>query len=152
MIKIKQNNKEIKPLSIKEESNIFNYDNSLDLYEGKVLVENKRMSVILCSEVDITESLNTFKIIKNDFKNFYQKVLSQCSKGITKLANDWREDGDTHEITSEEIYKRIDGDFDIEINGKNYTIFFNDDDLFLGHSILYYGNIENDLFSTTIAG
>ncbi|MBQ3502452.1 MAG: DUF2262 domain-containing protein [Clostridia bacterium] len=144
-----------KPLVITEEDTTFNYDRTFDWYNGKVNIENKNISIMLYPETnttDATESLNTFKKIKNDFKNFYHKVLSQCSKDIRVMANDWREDGDTHEITSEEIYKRIDNDFDIEIRGKDYTIYFNDDDLFWGHTILYNGNIENNIFDTTIAG
>lgn len=101
---------------------------------------------------DATELLSTFKKIKNDFKNFYHKVLSQCSKNMVVMANGWREDDDTHEITAEEIYTRIDGDFGIEIRGKEYTLYFNDDNLFWGHTILYNGNIENNIFDTTIAG
>lgn len=144
-----------KPLSIIEDDVTFNYDRTLDWYQGKVVIENKNVSVMLYPETnttDATESLNTFKQIKKDFKNFYHKVLSQCSKDIRIMANDWREDDDTHEITSEEIYKRIDGDFEIEIRGKDYTIYFNDDDLFWGHTIVYNGNIENNEFDTTIAG
>lgn len=144
-----------KSLDITEENVTFNYDRTFDSYEGKVIIENKNISVMLYPEANITDvsdSLNTFKKIKNDFKNFYHKVLSQCSNDMKVMANDWRRDGDTHEITPEEIYQRIDGDFDIEIRGKDYTIYFNDDDLFWGHTILYYGNIENNVFNTTIAG
>ena len=144
-----------KPLTIIEDNNTFIYDRTLDWYKGKVVIENKNISVMLSPETnttDATESLDTFKKIKNHFKNFYHKVLSQCSKDIVALANSWREDDDTHEITSEEIYKRIDSDFDIEIIGKDYTIYFNEDNLFWGHTILYNGNIENDKFDTTIAG
>ncbi len=146
---------QLKPLSIIEEGDTFNYDRTLDWYQGKVVIDNKNVSVMLNPETnttDATESLNTFKEIKKDFKNFYHRVLSQCSKNIRVMANDWREDGDTHEITSEEIYKRIDGDFEIEIRGKEYTIYWGDDDLFWGHTIVYNGNIENNEFDTTIAG
>ena len=69
------------------------------------------------------------------------------------LANEWREDGDTHEITAEEIARRIDSDsLDLEIYKKDYTIYFDDDDLFWGHSIVYNGNIETNEFDATIAG
>ena len=70
---------------------------------------------------------------------------------MVRLANDWCED-DGHIITDEEIYRRIDGDFSIEIRDKEYTIYFDDDDLFYGHTIVYNGNIENNEFDTTIAG
>ena len=99
-----------------------------------VVIENKNISVNLCHDFatfDATASLNTYKMIKNDFKNFYHKVLSQCAKSMVSLANAWREDDDTHEITAEEIYKRIDGDFHIEIRETNYTIYFKDDNIFL---------------------
>lgn len=137
------------------ETHTFSYDKTLELYEGKVSIGNKNISVMLCPEnntTNATESLNTFKTIENDFKHFYHKVLIQCAKEMVELANDWREEEDTHEITAEEICNRIDGDFDIEIRGKDYTIYFNDDDLFLGHTIVYNGNIDNNEFDATIAG
>ena len=144
-----------KPISITEGENTFDYDRTFECYNGKVFIENKNVSVMLCPNgdtTDATESLDTFKKIKNDFKDFYHNILTRCSEDIRVMANDWRDDDDTHEITAEEIYQRIDSDFDIEIRGKEYTIYFNDDDLFWGHTIIYNGNIENNIFDTNIAG
>lgn len=143
-------------LTITEGGNVFKYDPDYELYEGKIIIENKWITVALAPEsgtTDASESLKTFKKIKNDFKNFYHKVLSQCSKKLVELANDWREDNDMHEITEEEIYKRIDSNFfEMEIDENDFSVYLNDDDLFWGHVILCEGDIEDDDFYVTIAG
>ncbi len=145
-----------KPLVITENDDVFTYDRALDWYEGEVVIGDKKISVMLLPEpdtTDATESLNTFRKIKNDFQNFYKTVLLRCSQDMVTTANDWREEDDTHEITAEEIYRRIDSDtFDLEISEKYYSVYLDDDDLFCGHTILYNGSIENDEFETTLAG
>ena len=80
-------------------------------------------------------------------------MLDQCSYDLVYIANEWKDEDDTHEITNEEIYNRIDKNhFDIEIRDKKFTIYFEDDDLFWGHTIMYEGNIENNEHKATIAG
>lgn len=145
-----------KPLIIKSGSDVFEFHKTYEDYEGKVVIDNKKINVSLypkSNTTDATESLNTYNKIKNDFKNFYNTILSQCSKNMVSMANEWREEGDTHEITADEIFKRIDSDsFDLEVRNTKYTIYLDDGDLFFGHTIMYKGNIDNEEFSTTIAG
>ena len=143
-------------IEIEEGDSIFTFDRKYGWYEGKVDLENKKIVVLLYPErktTDATNSLETFRKIKEDFKNFYHKVLDQCSYDLVYIANEWKDEDDTHEITNEEIYNRIDKNhFDIEIRDKKFTIYFEDDDLFWGHTIMYEGNIENNEHKATIAG
>ena len=147
---------ETTPLEIEDGENLFEFDRTYGWYAGKVKLEGKRATVLLYPErktKDATKSLNTFRKIEKDFKNFYHTVLSNCAESMVGMANEWKDEDDTHEITAEEIYRRIDkGCFDIEIRDTKLTIYFEDDDLFLGHTILYEGDIENKTFHTTIAG
>ena len=144
-----------KPLTIIEKDYIFKFDRNFKWYEGKVFLGNKFANVFLYPKrntTDATESLKVLNEIKNEFLNFFHNVLLQCSKNLVGLANEWQDDN-THLITIEEIYKRIDCDFfDMEIRDNKYTIYLDDDDLFLGHTIVYKGNIENNEFNVTIAG
>ena len=145
-----------KKLFIQDGDNVFEYNRRFNEYEGNVTIYNKNISVSLSTKIntiDASESLDTFKKIKNDFENFYKTVLFRCAQKMTALANGWREDGDTHEITVEEFAERIDSDkFDLSIINKRYTIYFEDDNMFWGHSIVYDGDIETDNYDATLAG
>lgn len=145
-----------KPIEINIDNNIFKYNKTLENYDGNINIGNKNISISLYpqnNKIDATESINTLNKIKNNFKSFYNKVLLQCSKKMVVTANIWKDDDDEHNITWEEIYKRIDKEsFALVIYGKDYTIYFDDDNLFLGHTIEYNGNIENEEYDATIAG
>lgn len=79
--------------------------------------------------------------------------MKNCSKDIVKWANDWKSEDDNHKITAAEIEKRIDkNNIVMEINGSSFTIYFEDDNLFFGHTIVYYGNIDENKFRVDIAG
>ena len=145
-----------KQLSIQDGDDVFEYNRRFNEYTGKVIIGDKTIEVSLNAErdtTDATKSLETFKKIRSDFQNFYGKVLTNCAEEMTKLANSWREDGDTHEITKEEFKQRIDKDsFDLVIIDTSYMIYFGDDNMFWGHSIVYNGNIETNRYDATIAG
>ena len=145
-----------KPLTISSDNFSFVYNRTYDCYDGKVILENKNISLSLYPEPDTTDatiSLNTFNIIKNNFLKFYHNILLQCSKNLVKNANNWRDENDTHIITEEEIFNKIDcNNFEMEIRRKRFLIYFNDNGLFCGHTISYKGNIENDKFNVTIEG
>ena len=145
-----------KQLFIQDGDDVFEYNRRFNEYTGKIVIGDKTIDVSLNAErdtTDATKSLETLKKIKSDFQNFYSKVLTNCAEEMTKLANSWREDGDTHEITKEEFIKRIDSDsFDLTIIDTSFTIYFGDDNMFWGHSIVYNGNIETNRYDATIAG
>lgn len=145
-----------KPLIIADGEDSFEFNRTFNSYDGSVVIENKKIKVSLYPErktTDATESLNTFGIIKHNFRNFYHTVLQRCANDMVQLANEWREEGDTHEITEEEIYKRIDtNSFEMDIRKTEYTIYLNDDNLFYGHTILHEGSFKTGRYSSTIAG
>lgn len=149
------NNKNAKA-EIKEDDIIFKYDYTLDVYKTTITIENKNLSISLSPDYDtndFSQSLDTFRKIKSDFKNFYNNTLKRCSKEITALANIWNEEDPSHIITAEEISSRIDSpNLILDIALKDYTFFFNDDNIFLGHTIMCGGNIETGEFETTLAG
>ncbi len=135
----------------------FKFDRVFSRYEGHLELENKKIEMSLepdRNSDNTTNSIETYKKIKSDFKSFYDTILKKCSEGIVKWANDWKNDDDEHEIITTEIEQRIDktNTLPIDINGNEFTIYFDDDDLFLGHTIVYYGNIEDEKYSVDIAG
>ncbi len=134
----------------------FTYDKVFKEYTGTVVLENRSIKVDIVLERGIKyldKSLETLKMIKDDFDNIYNKVLSKCAKDMIKLANSWREDGDTHEITEEEFCNRIDKIYSICINEDGYIFSLSDGNIFAGHCITYMGNINDENhFYTNIEG
>lgn len=145
-----------KPITTNIDGISFSFDRRFSQYEGKFVVKDKKVDISLepdRNSMEATKSIETFKKINADFISFYEKALKKCSKEIVGLANDWKNDDDKHTITENEIIKRIDkNNISMEISDNRFTIYFEDDDLFLGHTIVYYGNIDNDKFSVDIAG
>lgn len=147
---------QLKPIIKDIDGVSFVFDKVFSQYEGKLNLESKEINITLEPDrdgVDATKSIETYKKIKSDFKNFYDTVLKKCSEGIVQWANDWNNDDDNHEITVSEIEKRIDKkNVVMEINGSDFSVYFDDDDLFYGHTIVYYGNIDDEKYSVDIAG
>ena len=148
---------QLKPITITVNDVLFTFDRRFSQYEGKYVVEDKKIEVSLQpnrNSIDADNSIETFKKINENFISFYENILKKCSKDIVELANEWNDDDECdHEITEQEIFERINkNNIFIEIREKKFTIYMDDDDLFFGHSIVYYGNIENDEFSVDIAG
>ena len=146
---------ESKPVIIKEEDIVFEFNKQIKIFEGNVNIENKNIYTLLFPNADtkdVSVSLNTFRKIKNNFNEFVNTVLVNASKEAFIMANAWKEDSEK-ETTKQEIYEILkQSSFELEIREKDFTIYFNDLDLFYGHSLLYNGNIESDEFDTTIAG
>ena len=144
----------LKPITVDIDGLSFSFNKQFSQYDGKFTFNNKKIDITLepaRNSTDATNSIATFKKINADFDTFYKNILTRCAKEIVDLANDWNDD--EQEITENEIINRINEKiFCIEINESDFSIYFEDDDLFLGHTIIYYGNIENDKVSVDIAG
>lgn len=147
---------QLKPITMIVDDVLFTFNRTFCEYEGEFVAGGKKIDVSLGSDakgLDAKKSTATFKKIKADFDAFYEKVLKNCAKDIVKDANEWRADDDEHEITEEEIIKRISKSSpSFDINDNDYSIYFNDDDMFGGHTIIYNGNIRSEIFSIDIAG
>ncbi len=146
----------LKPIIIKIDDTSFTFDKRFSHFEGNAVVKNKKIDILLKSDknsVNADKSIETFKKIKADFINFYEDVLRKCSKEIVGPANEWKSDNTYHTITENEIIKILDNDnISMTINANNFAIYFRDNELFLGHTIVYYGNIDNLKFSVDIVG
>lgn len=79
-----------------------------------------------------------------DFKTF-------ASQELTDLANEWSEDPSI-KITNSDFINRISlSSLNLSFDG-DLTLYFDDDDIFYGHTIMIQGNINNGLEYAQIAG
>ena len=147
---------ESRPIVIYVNDTEFKFDKILSWYDGKIEFNGYTIDISLkpkTNTLDATTSVATYKKIMQDFDNFYKKTLMRCANELVEGANEWRDEDDDHEITVEEFERRIDTKkVSIDIDGNSYTLYLDDDNLFWGHTIVYYGNIDNEQFSIDIEG
>ncbi|MCL2526877.1 MAG: DUF2262 domain-containing protein [Defluviitaleaceae bacterium] len=96
------------------------------------------------------EDISTLAFIFDDFEGFIQKASQYAAEELLELGNQWQYD-DCEEgtefvpMTEEDFVKRICLNHiaieDVE-GGGGYSLWFNDGDIFWGHSIAVNGNIK----------
>ena len=102
------------------------------------------------SEEKLIFTIDTTKYILRHFKALYENILNNVVRDITPVANDWNEDKNIS-FTEEEIKFRLDKkQVEIQISGEKYLIYFDDDNIFSGHSIVYNGSINESDFCVDI--
>jgi hypothetical protein len=125
-------------------ADVFKFSKKYNWYESVLELGNKKIQVTIDADTnsDIRESVKTYNKIKQEFEDIYERILKNCACELLALANDWREE-DKDEITQQEFICRIDNDFTMEISGTAYTIYFQSDEMFAEHGVVYYGNIDH---------
>ncbi len=148
-----------RPITLQVCGSELTFNRRYNEFEGNVTIEGKSISLTLRPEKNTTNaeiSLSTFETIKNNFKFFYSEVLQKCAECLVANANEWQEDDDesAEPITVLQFMKRVDKStsFSLEISKTRYTFYFDDDDMFWGHSIICDGDIETGKFDATIGG
>ena len=144
-------------------------DKNLEQYETENDVEwcGDNIKIWLTAdEGDVKELLAVAEEFYNNCQEWDRKIREYAAKELTELANDWLEeeyyddddeesDEETkpiHEITEKEFAKRIET-CDISFDGGgDFTIYYADDDMFWGHSVIVDGNIKTGFESASIAG
>ncbi len=79
-----------------------------------------------------------------------------AAKKLTALANDWldedEENNDTKPITEDEFAKRITLSEISITSGGSFTAYYNDDDMFWGHTIEIHGSLKKGIANANISG
>ncbi|NDV66712.1 DUF2262 domain-containing protein [Bacteroides sp. 224] len=128
----------------------------MEMFEGAIDWLGEEITIYL--EVNIDSKASWTKAIKalrtlveqqeqqdSEFRNF-------AAEHLTDLANDWRDDKETPEISKADFAARISlSELTITSSG-NFTAYYDDDDMFLRHAITVSGNIKKGLKSATIEG
>ncbi|MCL2854646.1 MAG: DUF2262 domain-containing protein [Defluviitaleaceae bacterium] len=135
----------------------FAFDRRLGNFEGVVELQGRKIRVYLSTESDI-EFLH---ILCNKSSNFAEKASHFAATKLLELGNQWQEDDWEEEtdfipLTEEDFIKRISLNaitfFQDEEGACEYCLWFNDGDIFLGHSINVSGNKKNGFTNANIEG
>ncbi|MGD7006922.1 DUF2262 domain-containing protein [Metabacillus sp. 84] len=100
---------------------------------------------------NMASALRTAQLLFSDQNNWDTRMKKFASCELLELANDWL-DNINEEITSDMFTDRICITNISVYPGGDFTIFFEDGDLFLGHTIIVAGNIDGTFESAEIAG
>lgn len=124
----------------------------LGWYEGTGLWLGKNIDVTISAEdegKDISEDLEIAEKFFAEQSEWDKKIRAYAAEELTGLANDWLadsvddEDEEPAEITEEDFAHRITPDSICFDEDGAFTFYFGDDDMFWGHSVVVYGDVEN---------
>ncbi|WP_281709580.1 DUF2262 domain-containing protein [Anaerobiospirillum succiniciproducens] len=154
-----------------EDLGTFVLNKDLEMFEGEIDFFDNIITLYL--EVDAqdqvtwTLALNAAKDLINKDEYFEDQLREFAAKELTDLANDWRDededdedddddvsspDESADEITEEEFASRIYiTELSVNADGE-FTAYYNDDDMFLGHVITINGSLEKGIEDAYIQG
>ena len=154
-----------------EDLGTFVLNKDLEMFEGEIDFFDNIITLYL--EVDAqdqgtwTLALNAAKDLINKDEYFEDQLREFAAKELTDLANDWREededdkddddevsspDESADEITEEEFASRIYiTELSVNADGE-FTAYYNDDDMILGHVITINGSLEKGIEDAYIQG
>lgn len=150
-----------KPLIIKKAFGTFNLNRELSCFEGIIDCFGEEIDIKLeTDELDGDTAYKAFSYLQKIYDNqkeWDEKLRKFAADELTECANDWLEAGSNEdtltEITKEEFAKRISSGCLISIcpDGE-ITVWYDDDDMFWGHTIAVYANISGEIERADIVG
>lgn len=130
-------------------------DKRFSCLEGEMLWTDSSAEISIDVDIDDKASwdtiINQVKEFCKDTVEVDKKLRVFAASALTELANDWLED-ENAVITEEEFAERITlGSITISDDG-SYSFYFDDDDIFYGHCVTVYGDLENGLERAEMEG
>jgi len=118
--------------------------------------KGKNISVHLEVNIDSkgswTKAMNVLRALFEQQKLKDLEFRTFAAEQLTNLANDWREDEETVEISQKDFAERISLSELSVSSGGSFTAYYDDDDMFASHAVTVYGSIKKGLKSATIEG
>ena len=133
------------------------YDKQIKSFEGNIAWLGGKIHISLYVDKDnksgITKAKKALKILVSEQKKWDADLRSFAAKKLTKLACEWAEsEEEAAEITEESFAKRISLSLIWMTSGGSFSAYFDDDDLFFGHSITVCGSPKKGIISADIEG
>ena len=130
----------------------------LEQLEGEVLWNGEK--ILLALEVDLNDERTwgaagrIARALVAERERWDKSLREFAAKELTALANEWHEDDGENAgpITEEAFARRIVlSELSITYKG-DFTAYFEDDDMFWGHTVEVYGTLEDGAESADISG
>ena len=151
----------IKPVILEDEVlGTLTLNREFYMLEGKFLWNGTDISLVLeVNENDQSSWKTTCNFAKNmveELEKWDKTMRAFAAKELTSLANEWMADDDENEnaepITEEVFAERISLSSLIFSFEDEFTVYYDDDDMFWGHTVEVYGSIDKGIVSVNIAG
>ena len=133
-------------------------DKDYDVFEGHVLWQGEQIDVSLevdaASEDSWTEARRAMKAMVAQQDRWDHDMRASAARELTDLACEWRESADKEvpEITEESFARRIElRSIVMEADG-SFSAYFDDDDMFFGHSVTVYGTLKDGVTKANMEG
>lgn len=131
------------------------YNKRYEYYDGSFNWLGTQVRMKIDDEEDnAAESLEYAEKLCRNCVEWDRKFKESIAEELTYLANDWLRDADKPEITEEEFVSRITMEL-IDISSYNngtFYVWYDDDDIFAGHSVTVYGNFIEGVTHTNMEG
>ncbi|GGG70345.1 DUF2262 domain-containing protein [Paenibacillus radicis (ex Gao et al. 2016)] len=133
----------------------FSYERELDWFKKDVFWGGQNGSLYIHKDIDenMSSALKTARVLIKDEETWSKKVKEYAADEMLDLANEWLADDDEAEIdiiTKEMFVKRMElSSISVYPDG-SFEMFFDDGDMFWGHSIIVAGNINGEMESAHI--
>lgn len=150
----------LKPVEINDElCGKFVLERQFDWFAGKIDWAGQECSIYLECDFDDDETaekaLKHFKKIYNKLDIWDKKLRKFAAAELTENANEWLEESDEEDappITEKSFAERIHiAEFSIDEEG-DFTAYYDDDDMFWGHTVEITGNVDGEIDSADICG
>lgn len=150
------------PIYIKDEkAGIFTLNRDLSWFENEEF-DWMGIEAEVSLETDEDEGETAEKAYQH-FQKFYpnlkewdERFRKASAEALTENANDWLQEDDEnldkHEITEQEFAERITIDSMTISPDGDFTVYYHDDDMFWGHVIEIFANMNGEIESIGIAG
>lgn len=150
-----------KPVHIEDEVlGTLKLNRDFGLLDGEILWNGEEVSLALEIDLDDEETWDTARSIAHkvmaDRESWDKSMREFAAKKLTELANEWQANDDEKEnadpITEDAFAQRITlSELSLTYKG-DFTAYFDDDDMFWGHTVEVCGSLENGIESANIAG
>ena len=150
-----------KPVHIEDEVlGTLKLNRDFGLLDGEILWNGEEVSLALEIDLDDEETWDTARSIAHkvmaDRESWDKSMREFAAKELTELANEWQADDDEKKnadpITEEVFAQRITLSELSLTYESDFTAYFDDDDMFWGHTVEVCGSLENGIESANIAG
>lgn len=149
----------MKPVYFKDERlGQFELDKSIKVFQKKATWAGEECSLYFDwdENLDIQENaLETAYVLFQQEDEWGKKIRDFASENLLDLANDWlqdNEDTELEEVTKDMFISSMSVDSISVYPDGDFEMYFLDGDMFWGHSIVVYGNINGVFTSAEIAG
>lgn len=133
-------------------------DKDYDVFEGHVLWRGEQIDVSLevdaASEDSWTAARQAMKAMLADQDRWDRDMRASAARELTELACEWRDSADEEapEITEESFGARIELRSIVMDAAGSFSAYFDDDDMFFGHSVTVYGTLKDGVTKANMEG